>query len=74
MLNFQNNIITVIETFEDFTLTVYIVIDDLYHHFPPLEITPMRRILASKLSNSKIIISLCGELLRFDMKLSDFLL
>ena len=30
MLKFQNNNTTVIKTFEDFILTVYVVIDDLY--------------------------------------------
>ena len=29
MLKFQNNNTTVIKTFEDFILTVYVVIDDL---------------------------------------------
>lgn len=35
MLKFQNNNTTVIATFEDFILTTYVIIDELYHqmHF-----------------------------------------
>ena len=39
MLKFQNNNTTVIATFEDFILTVYVIIDELYHQFAPLYIT-----------------------------------
>ena len=33
MLKFQNNNTTVIATFEDFILTTYVIIDELYHQF-----------------------------------------
>lgn len=54
MLKFQNNTI-VIKTFEDFILTVYVVIDDLYHQFDLLEVTSRRHILDAKLSDPEII-------------------
>ena len=67
MLKFQNNNTTVIKTFEDFILTVYVVIDDLYHQFAPPEITSRRHIRDAKLSDPEIItISICGELAGVD--------
>ena len=67
MLNFQNNNTTLITTFEDFILTVYVVIDDLYHQFAPPEITSRRHIRDAKLSDPEIItISICGELAGVD--------
>ena len=67
MLKFQNNNTTVIKTFEDFILTVYVVIDDLYHQFAPSEITSRRHIRDAKLSDPEIItISICGELAGVD--------
>ena len=38
MLKFQNNNTTVIATFEDFILTTYVIIDELYHRFAPSEV------------------------------------
>lgn len=38
MLKFQDNHITVIATFEDLILTVYVIIDDLYRQFAPPEV------------------------------------
>lgn len=62
-LKFQNNNITVIKTFEDFILIVYIVIDNLYHQFTPPEVTSKRHILDAKLSVPETItINICGEL------------
>ena len=67
MLNFQNNNTTVIKTFEDFILTVYVVIDDLYHQFAPPEVISRRHVLDAKLSDPEIItISICGELAGID--------
>lgn len=67
MLKFQNNNTTVIKTFEDFILTVYVVIDDLYYQFTTLEVTSRRHIMDAKLSDPKIItISICGELAGID--------
>ncbi len=66
MLKFQNNT-TVIATFEDFILIVYVIIDDLYHQFAPSEVINRRHVLDAKLSNSEIItISICGELVGID--------
>ena len=52
MLKFQNNNTTLIATFEDFILTVYVMIDDLYHQFGPcLKSFPdARYVLDAKLS------------------------
>ena len=64
MLKFQNNNTTVIATFEDFILTTYVIIDELYHQFALPEVAKRRHVLDAKLSDSEIItISLCGELL-----------
>lgn len=67
MLKFQNNNTMVIATFEDFILTVYVVIDELYRQFAPSEVIHRRHVLDAKLSNSEIItISICGELAGID--------
>lgn len=67
MLKFQNNNTMVIATFEDFILTVYVVIDELYRQFAPSEIIHRRHVLDAKLSDSEIItISICGELAGID--------
>lgn len=67
MLKFQDNNTTVIAIFEDFILTAYVIIDELYHQFAPPEVTRRRHILNAKLSDSEIItISLCGELAGVD--------
>ena len=39
MLKFQNNDTTIIATFEDFILTTYVIIDELYHQFVSSEIS-----------------------------------
>ena len=63
MLKFQNNNTTVIATFEDFILTTYVIIDELYHQFALPEVAKRRHVLDAKLSDSEIItISLCGEM------------
>lgn len=67
MLKFQNNNTMVIATFEDFILTVYVVIDELYRQFAPSEVIHRRHVLDAKLSDSEIItISICGELAGID--------
>ena len=67
MLKFQDNNTTVIATFEDFILTAYVIIDELYHQFAPPEVTRRRHILNAKLSDSEIMtISFCVELAGVD--------
>ena len=67
MLKFQNNNTTLIATFEVFIITVYVVIDDLYHQFTPPEVISRRHVLDAKLSDSEIIaISICGKLAGID--------
>ena len=67
MLKFQDNHTMVIATFEDFILTVYVVIDDLYRQFAPPEVLHKRHVLDAKLSDPEIItISICGELAGID--------
>lgn len=69
MLKFQNNNTTVIATFEDFILAVYVVIDELYRQFAPSEVTHRRHVLDAKLSDSEIItISICGEVAGIDFR------
>ena len=67
MLKFQNNHTTAIANFEDFILTVYVIIDDLYQAYVPDSVSKRRHILDAKLSDSEIItISICGELVGID--------
>ena len=67
MLKFQSNDTTIIATFEDFILTTYVIIDELYHRFAPSEVRKRRHVLDAKLSDSEIItIALCGELVGID--------
>ena len=54
MLKFQNNNTTVIATFEDFILTTYVIIDELYHQFALPEVAKRRHVLDAKLSDSEI--------------------
>lgn len=67
MLKFKNNYNTTIATFEDFILTIFVLIDDLYNLYAPPEITNRRNIAESKLSDSEVItITLCGEITGHD--------
>lgn len=61
MLKFQNNNTTVLATFEDFILTVYVIIDNLYHQSAPPEVAFRQHILDAKSSDPEIItIGICG--------------
>lgn len=67
MLKFHDNNTTLIATFEDFILTAYVIIDDLYRRFAPPEVAGRRHVLDARLSDSEIItISICGELAGID--------
>lgn len=67
MLKSQNNNTTTIATFEDFILTAYVIIDELYHRFAPSEVTRRRHASDARLSDPEIItICICGELAGVD--------
>ena len=67
MLKFQTNYTTIIETFEDFILIIFVMIDDLYQQYTPISVSNRRHIKDAKLSDSEIItISICGELVGID--------
>lgn len=67
MLKFHDNNTTLLATFEDFILTAYVIIDELYRRFAPPEVAARRHVLDAKLSDSEIItISICGELAGID--------
>jgi len=67
MLKFQNNHTTTIETFEDFILIIFVMIDDLYQQYAPVSVSSRRHVKDAKLSDSEIItISICGELVGID--------
>ena len=67
MLKFQDNHITTIETFEDFILIIFVMIDDLYQQYAPVSVSSRRHVKDAKLSDSEIItISICGELVGID--------
>lgn len=67
MLRFQDNNTTTVETFEDFILTAFVMIDELYNQFAPPNVSGRRNIRSAKLSDSEIItICICGELIGID--------
>lgn len=67
MLKFHDNNTTLIATFEDFILTAYVIIDELYRRFAPPEVATRRHVLDARLSDPEIItISICGELAGID--------
>lgn len=67
MLKLQSDYTTLIETFEDFILLTYTMIDDLYKLFAPAAVSQRRNINQAKLSDSEVItLSICGELLGID--------
>ena len=67
MLKFHDNNTTPIATFEDFILTAYVIIDELYRRFSPPEVARRRHVLDARLSDPEIItISICGELAGID--------
>lgn len=55
MLKLKDNYTTLIETFEDFILLVYTVIDDLYQQFAPDSVSKRRNYQNARLSDSEII-------------------
>ncbi len=67
MLKFQGNHTTTIETFEEFILAVFVMIDDLYKQFAPPNISARQHVLDAKPSDPEIItISICGVLAGVD--------
>ena len=67
MLKFQDDYTTIRDTFEDFILLVYTIIDDLYHQFVPTSVSQRRNVDTAKMSDSEIItLSICGELAGID--------
>ena len=43
MLKFQTNYTTTIETFEDFILIIFVMIDDLYQQYAPVSVSNRRQ-------------------------------
>ena len=67
MLKFQDDDTTLIATFEDFILLVYVIIDDLYQQFAPSVVSQRRNVTTAKMSDSEIItLSICSELIGID--------
>lgn len=67
MLKFQINYTTSISCFEEFFITVYVFIDDLYQWYVPESVSTRRNVKYSKTMDSEIItISLCGEIVGID--------
>ena len=54
MLKFQNNNTITIATFEDFILTAFVIIDELYFQYVPDAVTKRRNVLNAKLSNQHL--------------------
>ena len=48
MLKFHPNYITTIENLEDFILTIFVLIDDLYQEYVPTSISKRRQIQTAK--------------------------
>lgn len=67
MLKFQKDYTTTLATFEDLIITTYVIIDDLYQHIAPPEISGRRNVQQARLSDPELItISVCGELAGVD--------
>ena len=67
MLEFHDNNTTVIETFEDFILLVFVMVDDFYQQYVPASVKNRRNIELARLSDSECItIAICGELVGVD--------
>lgn len=67
MLKFQENYTIAAQSFEDFILVVFVLIDDFYKKVVPDKVKFRRNVDKALLSDSEIItISLCGELLGID--------
>lgn len=67
MLKFQDDYTTLITTFEDFILLVYVIIDDLYQQFVPSIVSQRRNVTTAKMSDPEIItLSICSELIGID--------
>ncbi len=66
-MKFQTNRTTLPVTFEDFFVTVDVIMDDLHKQFAPPEVAGRRHVSDAKLSDSEIItIAICGELVGVD--------
>lgn len=67
MLKFQDDYTTLIATFEDFILLVYVIIDDLYQQLAPPTVSQRRNVTTAKMSDPEIItLSICSELIGID--------
>ena len=67
MLKFQDEYTTLITTFEDFILLVYVMVDDLYQQFVPQSVSKRKNVTTAKMSDSEIIaLSICGEVIGID--------
>lgn len=67
MLKFQDDYTTLIATFEDFILLVFMIIDDLYQQSVPTCVSQRRNVGTAKMSDSEIItLSICGKVLGID--------
>ena len=54
MLKFQNNHTTKIETFEDFILIIFVMIDDLYQQYAPVSVSSRRHVKGNRLKTRRI--------------------
>lgn len=67
MSKFQTEYIIAHQSFEDFILVVYVLVDDLYKKIAPKQVKCRRNVDKALLSDSEIItIGLCGELVGVD--------
>ena len=67
MLKFQEEYSIAHQSFEDFILVIFVLVDDLYKKVAPHSIKYRRNIDKALLSDSEIItIALCGEIIGVD--------
>ena len=67
MLKFEENYSIAAQSFEDFILVIFVLIDDFYKKVVPDKVKFRRNVDKALLSDSEIItISICGELLGID--------
>ena len=67
MLKFHDDYTTTLSNLEDLFTIIYVIIDDLYQKYAPVQVKRRKNVAESRISDSEIItISLVGEILGID--------
>ena len=67
MLKFHDDYTTTLNNLDDLFTIIYIIIDDLYQKYAPVQVKSRKNVAESKISDSEIIIiSFVGKILGID--------